>query len=239
MFELQGYGPLLIKGTILTVKLGLASLIFGLIFGLLGALAKLSGIWILEKIANAYTTIVRGIPELLVVFFIFFGGSVILAALLKQFGYTGRIDISQFWAGVAALSIMFGAYATEVFRMAIQDIPKGQWESAQSVGMSSLQTFRRIILPQMWMVALPGLGNLTLVLLKDTALVSLIGLQDLMYFSQRAAQSTQQPFTFFLAAAFIYLALTSIITVLMMWFEDRANPAARYAKKLRKLGGKS
>ncbi|OOS24869.1 ABC transporter permease [Moraxella pluranimalium] len=239
MFELQGYGPLLIKGTILTVKLGLASLIFGLIFGLLGALAKLSGIWILEKIANAYTTIVRGIPELLVVFFIFFGGSVILAALLKQFGYTGRIDISQFWAGVAALSIMFGAYATEVFRMAIQDIPKGQWESAQSIGMSSLQTFRRIILPQMWMVALPGLGNLTLVLLKDTALVSLIGLQDLMYFSQRAAQSTQQPFTFFLAAAFIYLALTSIITVLMMWFEDRANPAARYAKKLRKLGGKS
>lgn len=239
MFELQGYGPLLIKGTILTVKLGLASLIFGLIFGLLGALAKLSGIWFLEKIANAYTTIVRGIPELLVVFFIFFGGSVILAALLKQFGYTGRIDISQFWAGVAALSIMFGAYATEVFRMAIQDIPKGQWESAQSIGMSSLQTFRRIILPQMWMVALPGLGNLTLVLLKDTALVSLIGLQDLMYFSQRAAQSTQQPFTFFLAAAFIYLALTSIITVLMMWFEDRANPAARYAKKLRKLGGKS
>lgn len=239
MFELQGYGPLLIKGTILTVKLGLASLFFGLIFGLLGALAKLSGIWILEKIANAYTTIVRGIPELLVVFFIFFGGSVILAALLKQFGYTGRIDISQFWAGVAALSIMFGAYATEVFRMAIQDIPKGQWESAQSIGMSSLQTFRRIILPQMWMVALPGLGNLTLVLLKDTALVSLIGLQDLMYFSQRAAQSTQQPFTFFLAAAFIYLALTSIITVLMMWFEDRANPAARYAKKLRKLGGKS
>ena len=106
-------------------------------------------------------------------------------------GYTGRIDVSQFWAGVTALSIMFGAYATEVFRMAIQDIPKGQWESAQSIGMTPIQTLTRIILPQMWMVALPGLGNLTLVLLKDTALVSLIGLQDLMYFAQRAAQSTQ------------------------------------------------
>ena len=239
MFDLQGYGPLLIKGTLLTIQLGLASLVFGLIFGLLGALAKLSGVWILEKIANAYTAVIRGIPELLMVFFIYFGGSLILAAVLKQFGYTGRIDISQFWAGVAALSIMFGAYATEVFRMAIQDIPKGQWESAQSIGMTPFQTFRRIILPQMWMVALPGLGNLTLVLLKDTALVSLIGLKDLMYYAGRAGQTTQQPFTFLLAAAVIYLALTSIITLVMTWFESRANPAARYAKQLRKLGAKS
>ena len=239
MFDLQGYGPLLIKGTLLTIQLGLASLVFGLIFGLLGALAKLSGVWILEKIANAYTTVIRGSPELLMVFFIYFGVSLILAAVLKQFGYTGRIDISQFWAGVAALSIMFGAYATEVFRMAIQDIPKGQWESAQSIGMTPFQTFRRIILPQMWMVALPGLGNLTLVLLKDTALVSLIGLKDLMYYAGRAGQTTQQPFTFLLTAAVIYLALTSIITLVMTWFESRANPAARYAKQLRKLGAKS
>ncbi|MPY08458.1 ABC transporter permease subunit [Moraxella catarrhalis] len=237
MFDLQGYGPILLQGTILTIKLGLASLVFGLLFGLLGALAKLSGVWILQKIADAYTTIVRGIPELLMVFFIFFGGSIILATIAKQMGYTGRIDVSQFWAGVTALSIMFGAYATEVFRMAIQDIPKGQWESAQSIGMTPIQTLTRIILPQMWMVALPGLGNLTLVLLKDTALVSLIGLQDLMYFAQRAAQSTQKPFTFYLAAAFIYLALTSVITLFIMWCESRVNPAARYAKLLHKRSG--
>ncbi|MFC0821041.1 ABC transporter permease [Moraxella marmotae] len=237
MFDLQGYGPLLIQGTILTIKLGLASLVLGLVFGLLGALAKLSGIWILEKIANVYTTVVRGIPELLMVFFIFYGGSVIFAAIAKQMGYHERLDISQFWAGVTALSIMFGAYATEVFRMAIQDIPKGQWESAQSIGMTPFQTLRRIILPQMWMVALPGLGNLALVLLKDTALVSLIGLQDLMYYSQRAAQSTQKAFTFYLAAAFIYLALTSVVTLFIMWCESRANPAARYAKRLRKKSG--
>lgn len=236
MFDLQGFGPLLLQGTLVTIKLGLTSLVFGLLLGLLGALAKLSGIWILEKIANVYTTVVRGIPELLVVFFIYFGGGVLIVAIAKQFGYHGRIDVSKFWAGVAALSIMFGAYATEVFRMAIQDIPKGQWESAQSIGMRPLQVLTRIILPQMWVVALPGLGNLTLVLLKDTALVSVIGLQDLMYFASRAARSTQQPFTFYLSAALIYLVLTSVITLLMMHFENRANPAARYAKKLRKGG---
>ncbi len=234
MFDLQGYGPILMQGTMVTIKLGLTSLFFGLIFGLLGALAKLSGIWILEKLANIYTTVVRGIPELLMVFFIFYGGSVLLMMLAKQLGYDGRIDINQFWAGVAALSIMFGAYATEVFRMAIQDIPKGQWESAQSIGMTPVQTLFRIILPQMWLVALPGLGNLTLVLLKDTALVSVVGLHDLMYYAQRAAQSTQQPFTFYLAAAFIYLGLTSVITLVMSRMEIQVNPAARYAKKLSK-----
>ena len=125
------------------------------------------------------------------VFFIFFGGSIILVTIAKQMGYTGRIDVSQFWAGVTAPIYHVWCLCDRSFRMAIQDIPKGQWESAQSIGMTPTQTLTRIILPQMWMVALPGLGNLTLVLLKDTALVSLIGLQDLMYFAQRAAQSTQ------------------------------------------------
>lgn len=239
MFDLQGYGPILVQGTIITIKLGFASLVLGLLFGLIGALFKLSGIWILEKLANIYTTVVRGIPELLMVLFIYFGGSIILLAILKLFGYHGRVDISPFWAGVTALSVMFGAYATEVFRMAIQDIPKGQWEAAQSIGMRPVQTFFRIILPQMWMVALPGLGNLTLVLLKDTALISVVGLHDLMYYAQRAAQSTQKPFTFYLAAAFIYLLLTTVIMLFMNRFEILANPAARYAKKLRNTRGQA
>lgn len=239
VFDLQGYGPILVQGTIITIKLGFASLVLGLLFGLIGALFKLSGIWILEKLANIYTTVVRGIPELLMVLFIYFGGSIILLAILKLFGYHGRVDISPFWAGVTALSVMFGAYATEVFRMAIQDIPKGQWEAAQSIGMRPAQTFFRIILPQMWMVALPGLGNLTLVLLKDTALISVVGLHDLMYYAQRAAQSTQKPFTFYLAAAFIYLLLTTVIMLFMNRFEILANPAARYAKKLRNTRGQA
>lgn len=234
MFDLQGYGNLLLKGTLITIKLGLVSLLFGLVLGLLGAAAKSSRFAVLRAVASLYTTVVRGVPELLFVFFVYFGGSLLVQALLKSFGYTKYIEISQFWAGVVALSVMFGAYATEVFRMALQEIPKGQWEAAQSVGMRPLQTFFRIILPQMWMVALPGLGNLTLVLLKDTALVSVIGLQDLMYFSSRAAQSTQQPFTFYMAAALIYLCLTVVVMGVIAWAEYLANPAARYAKKLAK-----
>lgn len=237
MFDLQGYGPILLKGTLLTIKLGIVSLIFGLVLGLLGAAAKLSGIWLLQRIADIYTTVVRGIPELLMVFFVYYVGDALLQFIAMQVGYTGRTDMSRFWAGVAALSLMFGAYATEVSRMAVQDIPKGQWEAAQSLGMRPIQTIRRIILPQMWVVALPGIGNLTLVLLKDTALVSLIGLQDLMYYASRAAQTTQKPFTFLIVAALIYLVLTTVVTLFMSHFEWRANPAARYAKSLMKRKG--
>ena len=244
MLQLHGYGELLLQGTLLTIKLGITSLIFGLIFGLLGAAAKLSSVAIFRHMANFYTTVIRGIPELLVVFAIYFGGDVLLSALAKSIGYTGRVEIGSFWAGVMALSIMFGAYATEVFRMAISEIPKGQWESAQSLGMHPTQTFWRIILPQVWIVALPGLGNLALVLLKDTALVSLVGLKDVMYYGSRAGQSTGQPFTFFLAVALIYLCLTVVVTGFISLSEWRANPAARYAKKLSKTlqpqqGGKA
>lgn len=237
MFDLQGYGPILLKGTLVTIQLGIVSLLFGLVLGLLGAAAKLSGIWLLQRIADIYTTVVRGIPELLMVFFVYFASDALLQYIAMQVGYTGRTDMSRFWAGVIALSLMFGAYATEVFRMAVQDIPKGQWEAAQSLGMRPIQTIRRIILPQMWVVALPGTGNLTLVLLKDTALISLIGLKDLMYYTTRAAQTTQKPFTFLIMAALIYLILTTVVTLLMSHLEWRANPAARYAKSLMKRKG--
>ena len=124
MLQLHGYGELLIQGTLLTIKLSLVSLAFGLLFGLIGASAKLSDVWLFRQLANLYTTVIRGIPELLVVLGIYFGGGIIISAIAKGvFGYTGRIDISSFWAGVAALSLMFGAYATEVFRMAIKEIP--------------------------------------------------------------------------------------------------------------------
>lgn len=230
MFDLQGFGGLLLSGAAVTIKLALTSLIVGLVLGLLGATAKLSKIWIFRQLATLYTSVMRGIPELLLVLFLYYGGQMILTSLLKSLGYNQYVEVSAFWAGVMALSIAFGAYATEVFRMAIQELPKGQWEAAQAIGMRPFQTFKRIILPQVWRLALPGLGNLFLVLLKDTALVSVVGLKDIMYQSSRAAQSTQQPFTFYMAAAVIYLGLTVIITGVMMWLEWRANPAARYAK---------
>lgn len=232
MFDLQGFGALLLSGAVVTIKLALTSLFFGMILGLLGATAKLSKIWIFRKIATVYTATMRGIPELLLVLFIYYGGSIILMNVLQYFGHSEYVEISAFWGGVLALSIAFGAYATEIFRMSIQEIPVGQKEAAEAIGMRPLQIFFRIVLPQVWQIALPGLGNLFLVLLKDTALVSVVGLKDIMYQSSRAAQSTQQPFTFYMAAAFIYLGLTVLITGFMMWLEWRANPAARYAKKL-------
>lgn len=235
MFELHGFGGLLVKGTWITVQLGVASWFFGMIFGLIGAAMKSSRFVVLQKLADAYTTVVRGIPEMLFVLFIGIGGNLLVRKLLAMFGYTQYVEVSSFWLGVAALSVMFGAYATEVFRMALNAIPKGQWEAADSLGFTGKQTFFRIILPQMWAVALPGLSNLTLVLLKDTALVSLLGLQDLMFFGQRAAQFTQKPFTFYLAVALIYLALTVVVMVMMQFAEWRANPAKRYAQKLAKM----
>jgi His/Glu/Gln/Arg/opine family amino acid ABC transporter permease subunit len=228
VIDLYGFGHLLLAGTWVTIKLAVVSLIVGLVFGLLGAAAKLSSYRVLRWLATAYTTLIRGIPELLIVFAIYFGGSAIVMAVASWFGYDEYIEINPFMAGVVALSIAFGAYATEVFRMAILSIPKGQWESAQALGMTPGKTFFRIILPQVWRVALPGLGNLFQVLLKDTALVSVVGLQDVIRQATTAISSTKEPFTFYLAAAVIYLILTAIATGSTLWMERMVNPQARY-----------
>ncbi|TVQ72330.1 MAG: ABC transporter permease [Oceanospirillales bacterium] len=216
--DLHGFGHLLLAGTWITLKLAFTSLFFGLILGLMGAAAKLSPIRALRWIATTYTTLIRGIPELLLVLIIYFGTTEILLRLFDQY-----IEISAFAAGVTALSIAFGAYATEVFRSALQEIPKGQRESAMAMGMNRWQTFTRILMPQLWRIAIPGLGNLFLVLLKDTALVSVIGLDDLMRQAYVAAGFTKLPFTFYLAAAFIYLLLTIVFMQAIRFMEIRAN----------------
>jgi His/Glu/Gln/Arg/opine family amino acid ABC transporter permease subunit len=216
--DLHGFGHLLLSGTWITLKLAFTSLFFGLILGLMGAAAKLSPIRALRWIATTYTTLIRGVPELLLVLIIYFGTTEILLRLFDQY-----IEISAFAAGVTALSIAFGAYATEVFRSALQEIPKGQRESAMAMGLTRWQTFSRILIPQLWRIAIPGLGNLFLVLLKDTALVSVIGLDDLMRQAYVAAGFTKLPFTFYLAAAFIYLFLTIIFMQAIRLMENRAN----------------
>lgn len=239
MFDLQGFGHLLLLGTVTTIKLALTSLFFGLIFGLLGAMAKLSSVGIFRKLATLYTAFMRGIPELLLIIYFYVVGTIVLREIFTFFGYTGDVDISKFWAGVLVLSISFGAYATEVFRMAIQEIPRGQWESAKAVGMPPIKTFFRIILPQVWALALPGLGNLFLVLIKDTALVSVIGMADLMFNAQKAAASTREDFMFYLIAAFIYLLITTVVTAVLMLLEKKANPAQAYADKIKKQSAKN
>lgn len=225
--DLQGFGHLLLSGSWMTMQLALTSLVFGLMLGLLGAAAKLSKSPVARGIAVGYTTIIRGIPELLLVLTLYFGGAQVLMWAASFFGYDEYIEVGPFAAGVAALSIAFGAYSTEVFRMAMLEIPKGQSEAAQAMGMTRNQTFLRITMPQLWRLALPGLGNLFQVLLKDTALVSVVGLNELMRQASVGAASTKEPFTFYMAAAVLYLGLTLLATLFTMYMERVCNPAAR------------
>lgn len=216
--DLHGFGHLLLAGTWVTLKLAFVSLFFGLVLGLLGALGKRSSLPPLRWLATTYTTLMRGLPELLLVLIIYFGTTELLLHLFDIY-----VEVSAFAAGVAALSIAFGAYATEVFRGALQELPRGQVEAAQALGLTPFKVFWLIMLPQLWRLALPGLGNLFLVLLKDTALVSVIGLNDLMRQAYVAAGFTKLPFTFYLAAAGIYLLLTIVFMQLLRLMEQRAN----------------
>ncbi len=223
MIDLRGFGPQLWEGTIITLELAMVSLVVGLILGLLGASAKLSAFRPARILATAYTTVLRGIPELLTVLIIYFGATSVLMGIASWFGYDEYIEISPFAAGVTALGLTFGAYATEVFRGAIMAIPEGQREAGLVLGMSRMRIFMRITLPQVWRLALPGLGNLFLVLLKDTALVSVIGLEDIMRKANVAVGFTKEPFLFYMAAALIYLTLTIISMVAIHYLEKRTN----------------
>ncbi|HRQ55913.1 MAG TPA: ABC transporter permease subunit [Azoarcus taiwanensis] len=223
--ELHGFGHLLLAGTWVTLQLAFTSLVFGLLLGLVGAAAALSPIGPLRWAAVGYNTLMRGIPELLLVLIIYFGATHVIEWMTGAY-----VDIGAFTAGVIALSIAFGAYATEVFRSAMLEIPKGQREAAMALGMSRWDSFRYITLPQLWRLALPGLGNLFLVLLKDTALVSIIGLDDLMRQAYVAAGFTKLPFTFYMAAAMIYLLLTIVSMQVIQLLERWANRGYRGAR---------
>ncbi len=205
----------------MTIKLALTALAIGLVLGLSGALAKTSQNRILSTIGGLYSTIVRGVPELLWVLLMYFGTVNLMRALGQWLGMP-QLELSAFAAGSIALGLCFGAYATEVFRGALLAIPRGHREAGQALGMSRPRIFWRIILPQMWRIALPGLGNLFMILMKDTALVSVIGLEEIMRRSQIAVTATKEPFTFFLVAAFIYLGLTVIAMTAMHFLERRA-----------------
>ena len=220
-FDLHGFGPALAAGTLMTIKLALCALSLGLLLGLFGALAKTSPYKPLQWLGGTYSTIVRGVPELLWVLLIYFGTVNLMRAIGEAIGHPG-LELSAFAAGAIALGICFGAYATEVFRGAILAIPKGHREAGQALGLSTPRIFWRLILPQMWRIALPGLGNLFMILMKDTALVSVIGLEEIMRRSQIAVTSSKEPFIFFMVAAFIYLGLTILAMIGLHFLEKRA-----------------
>lgn len=219
--DLHGFGPALAAGALMTVQLALSALCLGLILGLLGALAKTSPYKPLQWLGGTYSTIVRGVPELLWVLLIYFGTVNGMRALGEVFGKPD-LALSAFAAGVIALGLCFGAYATEVFRGAILAVPKGHREAGLALGLSRPRIFIRVVMPQMWRVALPGLGNLFMVMMKDTALVSVIGLEEIMRHAQIAVTVTKEPFTFYVVAAFMYLGLTIIAMTGIHLLEKRA-----------------
>ena len=213
----------ILQGALLTVAVSLASLAVSTILGLLGATAKLSGKKPLVWISTVYTTVVRGIPELVLMLLIFYGAAIGINSFFESIGSDFTLDLNPFVAGVATLGFIYGAYMTETFRGAILSIPRGQMEAAWAFGMTPLQTFVRITLPQMVRYALPGFTNNWLVLIKATALVSLIGLHDMTYLAKQASAATREPFAFLLFAAGLYLVFTSI----SLWVLKRLN--ARYS----------
>ena len=205
---MNGYFLTILEGAGLTVAVSLAALLLAIVLGLAGASAKLSGHKPLVWLATAYTTLVRGIPELVLMLLIFYGGTIGLNKLMEAMGSEQTIDIDPFAAGVLTIGFIYGGYMTETFRGAILSVPKGQMEAAWAFGMGRLRTFWRITLPQMIRYALPGFTNNWLVLIKTTALVSLIGLQDLTYRAKQASAATREPFTFLLFAAALFLLYT-------------------------------
>lgn len=221
MLDLQGYGPAILEGALLTIQAALLSLLLAVVLGMLGAAAKLSTAAPLRWLAEVYTTLVRGVPDLLLMLLIYFGGQVIVNNWAPSFGYEDGLDINPFVAGVSTLGFIYGAYMTETFRGAIMAVPAGQLEAARAYGLAPAQVRRRILLPQMVRYALPGFGNNWLVLLKATALLSVIGLDDMVRKAALAAGATREPFTFYLAVAIVFLVFTAVSSLLLGAAERR------------------
>jgi len=217
-----GWGGLLLRGAGMTVLVSATAFVLGLALGGLGAWAKLSRFRAARAVATAYTTVLRGVPDLLVIYLFYFGGSQVLTAAGRLFGQEGFMGLPGFLAGALAVAVVSGAYQTEVLRAAVGAIPRGQWEAGRALGLRPGPNLRLVLLPQVLRVALPGMGNLWQLVLKESALVSVTGLVELMRQVGVAAGSTRRPFEFYAAGAAIYLLLTTLSGAGFGWAERRA-----------------
>jgi octopine/nopaline transport system permease protein len=213
--ELMGFGPrgwglLLLKATGMTIAVSATAFALGSALGALLAWARIEGNRAVQLAADAYTTVLRGIPDLLVIYLLYFGGSAALTALAHLLGAKGFVGVDAFAAGAIAVGIISGAYQGEIFRGAYQAISRGELEAARSVGMPRRLMFRRIIVPQALRFAIPGLGNVWQLALKESGLISVVGLTEILRQAQVGAGSTRQPFAFFITAAALYLILSTI-----------------------------
>ncbi|MDZ7921875.1 ABC transporter permease subunit [Rhodoferax sp.] len=217
MDVLQAYTGQLLQGALMTVQLACAALVCGLALGLLLAACQLNRHAWLRRPVTVITGVLRGVPEFLVVLVCYFG----LSNLINNH-FDSAFDISPFFAGVVSLALVLGAYSSEVFRGSFVALDRGQLEAARSLGLSPVQTFFLVRLPQAWRIAIPSLGNLWQSLLKDTSLVSVVGLEDLLKKSNMAAQASREPFMFLLVAAVMYFCLLAISDPVVSALERRA-----------------
>ena len=206
----NGWGDELFIATLMTVAVSITAMFIGFLFALIFTPLKLSKYKILNLIGNFYTTVIRGVPELLVIYLFFFGGSGAIMYVASIFGYFEYIEINAFITGSFAIGIISGAYSTEVFRGAIQSIDKGQFEASKVLGFNKYIHFFKVIMPQMLRLALPNLSNVWQITLKDTSLISVTGLVEIMRQSYIAAGSTRDPLLFYSFAAVLYLLLTFV-----------------------------
>ncbi|WP_261640094.1 histidine ABC transporter permease HisQ [Erwinia mallotivora] len=225
---LYGYSEVIFKGALVTLELALSSVLLAVILGLVGAAGKLSGRRPLAWIFAGYTTLIRGVPDLVLMLLIFYGLQIALNSLTDLLGIA-QFDIDPMVAGIITLGFIYGAYFTETFRGAWMAVPKGQTEAATAFGFTSSQTFRRILFPGMMRYALPGIGNNWQVILKATALVSLLGLEDVVKATQLAGKSTWQPFWFAIVAGIIYLIFTTLSNGVLWWLNRRYSVGVRRA----------
>ncbi len=211
-------------GSLVVVGVFVVALVMTVLFGLIGSAAKLSKSRTAQRIAGAYTIVFRGTPEILVLLLFYFGSAIALTAIAQVFDPEVKfVDIPPFWAGSFAIALIVGSYATETFRGAFLGVDPGQVEAARALGLSNLKTFIYVRIPAMWRLALPPFGNHMLSLIKDTALISIIGLEETLFVAEQAIGTTGKPFTMFIVVGAIYLGFSTIITLSVMVLERYAN----------------
>jgi His/Glu/Gln/Arg/opine family amino acid ABC transporter permease subunit len=227
LLDLQGYGWLLLQGLQMTVLVGLCAMLVAILFGLLGAWGKFSHSRLANWLADTYTTVVRGVPELILLLLVYYGIPKLIQDGAAAMGYEVRLDLNPFVAGFMTIGFIYGAFCTEVLRGAFLSVPRGQMEAARAIGMSRILAFRRVQLPLAMRMALPGLGNVWMVLVKATALISLIQLDELMRKAKIAATATHQPFTFYFIASLLFLAITLVSMLVLKRAETWAKRGVR------------
>ncbi|MFI4996918.1 MAG: ABC transporter permease [Hyphomicrobiales bacterium] len=221
LFGPNGWAPLLLEGAGVTIALAVVTVPFGFGGGLALAVLKLSTHKVVRAFCNAYTTFFRGIPDLLSLFIVYFGLQALLDALGSRLGV--HVELSAFVAGVIALSVVMAAYSSEVWVAALKAVPKGQHEAAKALGLDPWRTFRLVLMPQLLRIALPGLGNVWMVLLKDTSLISTLAVMDLLRAAKEASDVTTRPILFYSAAAAVYLVFSIVSGLVQGTLEQRAN----------------